>query len=241
MSPDRPSPDKQLPPRDPENTPERTENARDDIKKAALKLRKGLDVEEEKIPWGTVVFDGFGKVEWDKATNKLTMAPKASTQKRSDPKEFQETHASLVISNEKFKQPFVLSYTMKTTKQLRQNEPANNWEVGWAVFGYKDDGKFKYTILKPKGYEMGESLLNDAQEFLDGSDTDKDVFPLNKDCKVEMKVENDTIFMSVNGHKYPPYKMFGEGKKDHLTADGKLGFYTEDAEVEVKDIKMEQL
>ncbi len=238
MGNDKLPPEKQLPPRDPENTPERLPNARDEIKKEAQKLRKGLDVEEEKIPWGKVVFDGFGKVEWDKATNKLTMAPKASTQKRKDPKEFQETHACLVISDEKFKQPFALNYTMKTTKQLRQNEPANNWEVGWAVFGYKDDGKFKYTMLKPEGYEMGESLLNDAQEFLDEA---SDRFPINKDYKVEMKVENDTVYMSVNGRKYPPYKMVGEGKKDHLTADGKIGFYTEDAEVEVKDIKMEQL
>lgn len=238
MSPDRLPPEKQLPPRDPENIPERLPTTRDAIKKEAQNLRKGLDAAEKPIPWGTVVFDGFGKVEWDKSTNKLTMAPKASTQKRKDSKEFQETHAALVISNDKFKQPFQLNYTMKTTKQLRQNEPANNWEVGWAVFGYKDDGKFKYTMLKPKGYEMGESLLNDAQEFLDEA---SDEFPIGKDYKVEMKVENDTIYMSVNGHKYPPYKMFGEGKKDHLTADGKLGFYTEDAEVEVKDIKMEQL
>jgi hypothetical protein len=238
MGSDKIPSDKTLPPRDPENTPERLPQTREEIKKEALKLRQGLDTIEKPIPWGTVVFDGFGKVEWDKATKKLTMAPKASTQKRKDPKEFQETHACLVISDEKFKQPFALNYTMKTTKQLRQNEPANNWEVGWAVFGYKDDGKFKYTMLKPEGYEMGESLLNDAQEFLDEA---SDKFPINKDYKVEMKVENDTVYMSVNGHKYPPYKMFDEGKKDHLTADGKIGFYTEDAEVEVKDIKMEQL
>lgn len=241
MSNERLSPGKQLPPRDPENTPERLPNSGDKIAKESIKLRKNLDLAEKPIPWGTVVFDGFGKVEWYKGANKLTMAPKASTQKRKDPKEFQETHAALVISDETFKQPFQLSYTMKTTKQLRENEQPNNWEVGWAVFGYKNDGKFKYTMLKLNGFEIGESLLNDAQEFLYTSDTEKDKFPINQEQKVIMKVENNIITFTVNGRKFPPYSMSAKDSKDHLTADGKLGFYTEDAAVEISDIKMEHL
>ncbi len=184
------------------------------------------------IPWGTMMWDGYGSVTWDETLKQLYMSPKVSTKKA-------ETHSALVVSNASYKQPFQLSYTMKTTKQLRENDEPNAWEVGWTVFGYKDDGKFKYLILKPNGLELGESLLNDLQEFLYTSDATQ--FPINTDYNVVMKVENNVITFSVNGKQYAPYTMFGTGAKDNLTADGKIGFYTEDAAVQVSNIKMEQL
>jgi len=237
-------PSKRLPPRDPEKTPEQIPDVREEVKNEAKERRKDTapNLKENPSPWETV-FDGYGKVEYKNGV--ITMEPKTSTIKRKDPKEFQETHAALVVSKEKFKQPFQISCTMKTLKQLRQNEPANNWEVGWLVFGYKDNGpdkgKFKYLILKPEGLEVGESLLNDAQEFLYRKETDQDRFPINKDYNVNLRVENNAVTITVNGKKYPPYKMFSGEGNDHLDADGKVGFYPEDSKIEIRDIKVEQL
>ncbi len=233
-----------IPPRDPEKTPYQTTDRREKAKGKAVERRKDVspNLKEKPVSF-TTVFDGYGKVEYKDGV--LFMAPKVSTLKRNDPKEFQETHGALAVSNEIYKQPFQLSFTMKTTKQLRQNEPPNNWEVGWFVFGYKDTGadkgKFKYMIFKPKGLELGESLLNDAQEFLYVSETDRDLFPIGKEYKVEVRVEDNIVTITVNGKQYPSYKMFASGAKDHLTADGKFGFYTEDAAIEVFGIGGKQL
>lgn len=226
-----------------ERGPDKIPAKREKSKDKAVKLRKAAEVGEKPIPWGTVVFDGYGEVRWNDKQKQLTMAPKPSVIKRENRDEPQETHGALVISNESYKQPFQLSYTMRTTKQLRENEPPNDWEVGWAVFGYKDDGKFKYTVLKPNGsgLEIGESLLNDAQEFLATSESGKDQFPINKDYNVVMRVENNVVTIIVNGKQYPSYTMFADGAKDHLTPDGKYGFYTEDASIWVSRIRMQQI
>ena len=161
------------------------------------------------------------------------MSPKASVKP-------DETHSALVVSKLSVHQPFQLSYTMKTTKQLRTGSTPNPWEVGWLVFGYKPTGAFKYLILKPDGYgvEMGESLLNDKQTFLYTSTVGQDQFPVNTDEKVVVLAKKNVITVTVNGKKYVSYTMT---KKDSLTVDGKYGFYTEDASVQVSNVKMQQL
>ncbi len=186
------------------------------------------------FPWeGTIIYNGYGTVNWDTKLEQLTMTPKAATQTN-------ETHAALVISKTSYQQPFQLSYTMKTTKQLRIGSTPNPWEVGWVVFGYKNDGKFKYLTLKPNGYglELGESLLNDRQNFLYTSTLNKDFFPINKDYNVIINAQNNNITITINDKQYAQYSITN---KDVLTVDGKYGFYTEDASVQVSNIKMEQL
>lgn len=182
---------------------------------------------------GTTIFDGYGTVTWDAGFGQLTMSPQVSTQSS-------ETHAALAVSQISVHQPFKLSYTMKTNKQLRTGSDANDWEVGWTVFGYKDDGKFKYLILKPSAYgvEIGESLLNDKQNFLYTSALSQDKFPINTDYKVEIGAQNNVITLTVNGKQYVQYAMT---TKDVLSVDGRYGFYTEDAAIQVSNIKMEQL
>ncbi len=185
------------------------------------------------IPWGTTIFDGYGSVTWNSALQQLNMAPQAATQPS-------ETHASLVVSSQTLKQPFQLSYTMKTIQQLRTGSTPNPWETGWILFGYKPDGKFKYIVLKPQGYgvEMGESLLNNAQDFLYTSTFNQDIFPVNDTYNVVLNVKNNVVTMTVNGKQYVSYAMSGN---DQLTADGQYGFYTEDANVQVSNIVAQQL
>lgn len=189
--------------------------------------------EQTTIPWGTTIFDGYGSVTWNPSLGRLTMSPKAATQPS-------ETHSALVVSTQQLKQPYQLSYAMKTVQQLRTGSAPNPWETGWVVFGYKPDGKFKYVILKPNGYgvEMGESLLNDAQNFLYTSPFNKDFFPITGTYTVVLKVNNNVVTMTVNGRQYMSYTM---SAKDVLSADGKYGFYTEDARVQVTNISAKQL
>lgn len=182
---------------------------------------------------GTVVFNGYGSATWNTSTQLLTLSPKASVQPN-------ETHAALAISKTSFHQPFQLSYTMKTTQQLRTGSSPNAWEVGWTVFGYKDDGKFKYLILKPNGYglELGESLLNDKQNFLFTSPFNQDQFPINKNYNVVINAKNNIITVTINDKQYAQYSI---SAKDVLNLDGKYGFYAEDASVQVSNIIMQQL
>ncbi|MCX6781177.1 MAG: hypothetical protein NT003_03645 [Candidatus Magasanikbacteria bacterium] len=182
---------------------------------------------------GTTIFDGYGSVKWSASAHTLTMTPKAATQPS-------ETHAALAVSGRVVHQPFQLSYTMKTVKQLRTGSAPNPWEVGWVIFGYKDTGEFKYLILKPKGYglELGESLLLNKQNFLHTSTLGQYNFPVNANYNVVLRAQKNVITVSVNGKKYLQYTM---SAKDTLPVDGKYGFYTEDASVKISNIKMQQL
>lgn len=180
---------------------------------------------------GTVVYDGYGTVTQTKGL--LLMSPKAATLPG-------ETHAALVVSKDSVHQPFQLSYTMKTSQQLRTGSTPNPWEVGWVMFGYKNTGAFKYLILKPDGYglELGESLLNDNQNFLYTSPRDQDFFPVNTDYTVTILARKNVVTITINGKKYLQYAV---SPNDKLSLDGKYGFYTEDASVQVTNIKMQQL
>lgn len=185
------------------------------------------------IPWGYIVYDGYGTVKWNNKSASLSMSPKAATQPN-------ETHSALVVSNGSYSQPYEASFSLKTTKQLRSGSAPNPWEVGWFVFGYKDTGKFKYLILKPNGYgvELGESLLNDQQNFLYTSPVNRDNFPINTAYNIILRVQNDVLTVVINGQQYVQYTM---SPKDLLTPDGQYGFYTEDASVVVSNIAVKQL
>lgn len=184
--------------------------------------------------WGSKqfqeVWNGYGSTSW--SNNTLTLLPKASTQAS-------ETHSALVVSRTSLKPPYRVQFNLTTVSQLRQNFPPNPWEVGWFVFGYKPDGKFKYFLLKPNGYglELGESLLNDAQNFLYTSPFNKDFFPAGQTYAVDMDVQKQNITITINGIRYLYYTL---STKDQLSLDGKIGFYSEDAKVLIDNVRVTQ-
>ena len=186
------------------------------------------------VIWNSVViYDGYGTVTTNDLSHQLSMTPKAATQPG-------ETHAALVIGTGSVHQPYQLSYTMTTTKQLRTGSAPNAWEVGWVMFGYKSTGAFKYLVMKPNGYglELGESLLNNQQNFLYTSTFGQDLYPVNTAYNVVLHVQNNVITATINGKQSLQYTM---STKDALNADGQYGFYTEDAAVTVSNINMQQL
>jgi hypothetical protein len=184
--------------------------------------------------WGSKQFEelwnGYGSITW--ANNTLTLIPKVSTQPS-------ETHSAFVVSIPSLKPPYRVQFNLTTVAQLRQNSAPNPWEVGWFVFAYKPDGKFKYLLLKPNGYglELGESLLNDAQNFLYTSPLNKDFFLIGQTYAVDMNVQSKSIAITINGIKYLTYYL---SANDKLTLDGKIGFYTEDANVQINNIRVTQ-
>lgn len=198
----------------------------------------GTDVDlnalQSEVPWGKVVWDGYGKVGWNPKLQELVMIPNA-------PVGPSEEHSALVVSNQVFKQPFRMSFTMNTMAQLRTGAEPNPWETGWAVLGYKDDGKFKYVTLKTNGLEIGESLLNDAQVFPYTAPFSPGIYPIGADYHQVVEVRDNIISIMVNGEKIKEYMMFTPGSADTLKADGRVGFYSEDAAVKVSNIVLEQL
>lgn len=176
------------------------------------------------------VWNGFGSTSWSNTT--LTLLPKAPTQPS-------ESHSALVVSKTSLKPPYRVQFNLTTVSQLRQNSPPNPWEVGWFVFGYKQDGKFKYILLKPNGYglELGESLLNDAQNFLYTSPFNRDFFPVGQTYAMDMEVKKQTITLTINGIRYLTYTL---STKDQLTLDGKIGFYSENAKVVIDNVRVTQ-
>lgn len=198
----------------------------------------GIDVDlnalQSEVPWGKVVWDGYGKVGWNPKLQELVMIPKA-------PVGPSEEHSTLVVSNQVFKQPFRMSFTMNTMAQLRIGAEPNQWEVGWAVFGYQENGKFKYVTLKTNGLEIGESLLNDAQVFPYTAPFSPGIYPIGFEYSQVIEVRDNIISITVDGEKIKEYTMFTPGSADTLNPEGRVGFYSEDAAVKVSNIVLEQL
>ena len=163
----------------------------------------------------------------------LFLSPKISTSPS-------ETHSALVTSRETYGGNYEANFKMTTLAQLRTGSAPNPWEVGWFVFGYKPDGKFKYLILKPNGYgvELGESLLNDRQNFLYTSRVGDENFSIGHSYDVRVRVENGVVTLFVDGTERMRYRM---SDRDLLSREGKIGFYTEDAAVRVEQVSVRAL
>ncbi len=177
-----------------------------------------------------MIYNGYGVVELGPT---ILLSPKASTRP-------QETHAALVTSRETYRGNYEATFKLTNLSQLRTGSTPNPWEVGWFVFGYKPDATFKYLILKPNGYgvELGESLRNDRQNFLYTSRIGDENFPVGQSYDVRVRVENDVITLFVNGTERMRYRV---SSRDLLSADGKIGFYSEDAAVKIENISVRPL
>jgi hypothetical protein len=175
----------------------------------------------------TELWNGYGLTSW--SGNTLSLSPKASTSPS-------ETHSAFVLSTIPLQQPYRVHFDMTTTKQLRTGSAPNPWEVGWLAFGY-NNGKFKYVILKPNGYgvELGEALGNDVQNFLSTSGYGEYDFPIHQSYTVDLIAQNNVITTMVNGKTVLSYAL---SAKDQLGLNGNVGFYTEDASVQVSNISV---
>lgn len=181
---------------------------------------------------GKVIKDGYGLAFWDEKTGELNFKPKP-------PKNPTDLHSAIFVSDQKLKQPYEIGFTMITSRQLREEKP-HSTEVGWFLFGYKGRDQFKYLVLKPNGYgmEMGELLPGNEIVYLFTTPRNLYDFPIGQRFEVIFRVKENLISVSVNGEQYFEYLM---NKNDNLPPNGQFGFYSENAEVVVSNIKAKQL
>lgn len=187
------------------------------------------------------VFTGFGTVEIDQAANTVDLTPMMATSPA-------ETHAALVASYEILANVYEISMTVTNNAQLRQNSAPNPWEAPWIVFGYdtatdslgNPDQTFTYLILKPNGYglELGESLIDDGQNFLWTSTVGADSYNVGQSYDVTINVNGNVITVTIDGvEKF----VFSNTAARTLSLNGKFGFYTEDADVTFSNINVQVL
>jgi hypothetical protein len=65
----------------------------------------------------------------------------------------------------------------------------------------------------------------------------KDFFFIGQTYAVDMNVQSKSIAITINGIKYLTYSL---SANDKLTLDGKIGFYSEDANVQINNIRVTQ-
>lgn len=158
--------------------------------------------------------------------NAIWVAPAA-------PNSLSETHAALVTSSTSFTNDVNYRGTTRTVKQLRQNNPANAWEVSWLIWNFKDNTSFYYVVLKPGGWELGKAdpAYPGAQRFLaTGTNI---TFPVGAWNTFEIVHDQAAGAMSVkvNGTLLVSYT-----DTERPYTSGKIGFYSEDAEVELDGV-----
>ena len=149
------------------------------------------------------------------------------------PKSLSETHAALVTSSTTFTNDVNYRGTTRTVKQLRQNNPANAWEVSWLIWNFKDNTSFYYVVLKPGGWELGKAdpAYPGAQRFLATGSNIK--FPVGSWNTFEIVHDQaaGAMTVKVNGTLLVSFT-----DKERPYTSGKVGFYAEDAEVELDGV-----
>ena len=167
------------------------------------------------------IYNGYGVSSFDGSSWTLSPAPALSPE---------ETHASLVASQETLSGDYEVSLSLIPLAQLRQNSAPNPWETGWVLFGYQPNGSFKYLLLKPDGYgvELGEFDPTRGQHFLYTSSVGAFSFPIGAQTNLVLRVESGVITATANGVSILSY---AQKSDDWISTNGALGFYAEDAQV----------
>jgi hypothetical protein len=137
------------------------------------------------------------------------------------------THSALLVTRESYSGRISFAGRVRTVMQLRIGSLPNPWECAWLVWNYQDDQHFYYVALKPTGWEIGkrDPAYPGGQRFLASGE---DEFPLGAWQDFLVVQDNAMITIRLNG---VVIASIADGERP-LTA-GRLGLYTEDAEVEL--------
>ncbi|MDB5869474.1 MAG: Hemolysin-type calcium-binding region [Polaromonas sp.] len=148
-------------------------------------------------------------------------------------KALSETHAALVTSSTAFTNDVNYRGTTRTVKQLRQNNAPNAWEVSWLIWNFTNNTSFYYVVLKPGGWELGKAdpAYPGAQRFLATGTNVK--FPVGSWNTFEIVHDQaaGAMRVKVNGALLVS---FTDTERPYTS--GKVGFYAEDAEVELDGV-----
>jgi len=171
-----------------------------------------------------VIFDGYGWVGiMSESPGSLSLMP--GTASRPD-----ETHASLVVSKRQHSD-FTLTATAETARQLRVGTAPNTWETAWLVWHYADNSHFYYLALKTNGWELGKAdpSYQGAQRFLATGSTPRARIGEKSHVRISQHGTTSTVWIDNE-----PVASFTDEERPYL--GGRIGFYTEDAEVRFSDV-----
>lgn len=179
-------------------------------------------------PW-TVAFAGYGSVTAnDHSTLRLSPAPPASAA---------ETHSALVLSQRRFGTA-KLDFTarLRTVAQLRAGSP-NPWETGWIIWDYVDNDHFSYLAVKTNGWELGkrDPAYPGGQRFLA---TGTPATAVGQWRKVHITRKINASGHSVIKASYGNHQLARFVDSERPYTSGKVGFYTEDATIDIDTTKV---
>lgn len=154
-----------------------------------------------------------------------------------------ETHATLNMHGTTYSD-FDLYVDLRTVQQLRQNFTPNAWETAWILFRFTDNYHHYYLVLKTSGIELGRKDYGTPQEQQIFLVTNGTPFTTVGNWEnVRLRAIKNRITVWVNG--VLAFDFLDDGSVGYDTAtgglpappsvamySGKIGLYTEDAEVE---------
>jgi hypothetical protein len=158
----------------------------------------------------------------DPESRVLVLSPEVATRPN-------ETHAALVLSNMSFSGDITFRGRVQTVKQLRTGSSPNPWECVWIVWNYQGN-HFYYVALKTNGWEIGkyDRTVKNQQKFLR---TGKTPYELGVWHEFEITQKENEITVRIDDVDIAAFR---DLVRPFMS--GKLGFYTEDAEVQIDDI-----
>lgn len=174
------------------------------------------------------VYDGYGTTRIStEGGHRLTMSPRSA----SDP---EVTHGGLVTTVKEFDDVDV-TIQMRTVRQLRSGAP-NSWEVAWLLWHYTDDLHFYSIVLKPNGWELGKEdpAYRGAQRYLATGDTP--MFPIGEQHTVRVRQVKNSVTVWANGKLLATYT-----DNERPYSRGRIGLYTEDAQVAFDGVVVRRL
>ena len=140
------------------------------------------------------------------------------------------THSALLVTRESYSGRIAFAGRVQTAKQLRTGSLPNPWECAWLVWNYQDEEHFYYVALKPAGWEVGkrDPAYPGGQHFLASGD---DGFPLGAWQEFRIVHEDASVTIQLNGAVIASIV-----DAERPLKSGRLGLYTEDAEVLLDDV-----
>ena len=129
----------------------------------------------------------------------------------------------------------MLTVDVRTESQLRRGDP-NAWEVGWVLWHYSSSARFYAVALKPNGWELSKQDPSSpgGQRFLASGLTPR--FPVGTTYRVSVVQVGSVIKVSTDGHLLTSYT-----DTDQPYLSGRIGFYTEDAKVSFRNIRVDDV
>jgi hypothetical protein len=140
------------------------------------------------------------------------------------------THAALLITTKSYSGRITFEGRVQTVRQIRTGSEPNPWECAWLIWNFTDNEHFYYVALKPNGWELGkrDPAYPGGQRFLASGE---DAFPIRTWHRFAITQDNARIVIRLNGVEVGS---FADTERPYL--EGKLGLYSEDAEVLLDNI-----